>query len=185
MAQQKAFESAGIPVLGQIEAPGTLEGGDVAWLDEKTLAVGHGYRTNRSGIEQLTALLTPRGIEVIEVHLPHFRGPSDVFHLMSILSPIDKDLAAIYSPLMPVAFRNLLLERGFRFVEVPESEFDSLGCNILATGPRQCIMVKGNPATEQALRKAGCQVISYAGNEISVKGGGGPTCLTRPVRRRL
>ncbi len=183
--QQKVYESMGIPILGKIEAPGTLEGGDVAWLDRHTLAVGHSYRTNPSGIEQLTGLLRPMGVEVIVVQLPHFRGPSDVFHLMSVLSPIDKDLAAVYSPLIPIAFRNSLLEREFQLVEIPEAEFDSLGCNILATGPRQCVMAKGNPVTEQLLRKAGCQVSTYEGNEISVKGGGGPTCLTRPLRRRI
>ncbi len=182
---RRVYESLGIPILGVIESPGTLEGGDTAWLDPRTLAVGHSYRTNTSGIEQLGSLLSPLGVEVVIVSLPHFRGPSDVFHLMSILSPIDKDLAAIYSPLMPIVFRELLLDRGFHLVEVPESEFDSLGCNILATGPRRCLMAEGNPITEAALRKAGCQVTTYKGTEISVKGGGGPTCLTRPLRRRL
>ncbi len=182
--QQKVYESMGIPILGRIEAPGTLEGGDVAWLDRNTLAVGHSYRTNPSGIEQLTALLDPMEVEVIVVQLPHFRGPTDVFHLMSILSPLDRDLAAVYSPLMPIAFRNLLLERGYQLVEVPESEFDSLGCNVLATGPRQCIMARGNPLTARALLDAGCAVSTYPGNEISVLGGGGPTCLTRPLRRK-
>ncbi|NER09621.1 N-Dimethylarginine dimethylaminohydrolase [Muriicola jejuensis] len=184
-SQQRSYESLNIPILGQIEPPGTLEGGDVAWLDRHTLAVGHSYRTNPSGIEQLTGLLRPMGVEVIVVQLPHFRGPSDVFHLMSVLSPIDRDLAAVYSPLIPIAFRNTLLERGYQLVEVPEAEFDSLGCNILATGPRRCVMAKGNPVTEQLLLKAGCQVSTYEGNEISVKGGGGPTCLTRPLRRKI
>lgn len=184
-ADHKAFfQARGIPILGAIEAPGTLEGGDVAWLDEGTLAVGHTYRTNISGIEQLKALLNPLGITVITAELPHFRGPSDVFHLMSILSPVDRDLAVVYSPLMPIAFRNILLERGFELVEVPENEYDTMGCNVLALGPRKCLMVEGNPQTEAALRAAGAEVITYAGSEISVKGGGGPTCLTRPYYRR-
>ena len=183
-SHKEVFESMGIPVLGSIEAPGTLEGGDLAWLDTRTLAVGHSYRSNACGIEQLKALLEPKGIEVIAVELPHFRGPSDVFHLMSILSPVDADLAVAYSPLMPISFRNHLLDRGFDLVEVPEAEFDSLGSNVLATGPRQCIMAGGNPQTEAALRQAGCRVSTYAGSEISLKGGGGPTCLTRPYQRR-
>ncbi|WP_372974608.1 dimethylarginine dimethylaminohydrolase family protein [Muriicola sp.] len=183
--QEKVYKDLGIPILGKIQAPGTLEGGDVAWLDRDTLAVGYSYRTNSEGIEQLIGMLRPLGVKVIEVQLPHFRGPSDVFHLMSILSPLDRDLAAVYSPLMPIAFRNTLLERGYQLVEVPEAEFDSLGCNILATGPRQCVMAEGNPITEAALRKAGCTVSTYPGLEISVKGGGGPTCLTRPLRRRI
>ncbi len=182
-AEQRAFEAAGIPVLGVIKAPGTLEGGDVAWLDEKTLAVGHTYRTNEEGIAQLTALLAPLGVSVMSVPMPHYKGPSDVFHLMSVLSPVDKNLAVVYSPLIPIVFRNELIARGYELVEVPDEEFDSMGCNILALAPRVCLMVKGNPITKSRLENAGCQVIEYKGEEISVKGGGGPTCLTRPVMR--
>ena len=182
-AQHRIFKANGIPVLGKINAPGTLEGGDVAWLDEKTLAVGLTYRTNEEGIRQLKALLFPKGIEVIVADLPHYKGVEDVFHLMSILSPVDKDLAVVYSPLMPIRFRNLLLDMGFELVEVPEDEFESMGCNVLAIGPRKCVMVEGNPKTQIALEKAGCEVFSYRGQEISVKGGGGPTCLTRPMKR--
>ena len=183
LAEKKAFEANGIPVLGVITAPGTIEGGDVAWLDEKTLAVGHTYRTNEEGIKQITALLAPIGVEVITVPMPHYRGPSDVFHLMSVLSPVDKNLAVVYSPLIPIVFRNELINRGFELVEVSEAEFDSMGCNVLALAPRVCLMVKGNPITKAGLEKAGCKVIEYEGAEISVKGGGGPTCLTRPVER--
>jgi N-dimethylarginine dimethylaminohydrolase len=183
LAQQKAYEAEGIPVLGVITAPGTIEGGDVAWLDEKTLAVGHTYRTNEEGIRQITALLAPLGVEVISVPMPHYRGPADVFHLMSVLSPVADNLAVVYSPLIPIVFRNELIARGFELVEVPESEFDSMGCNVLALAPRICLMVKGNPITKSRLEAAGCKVIEYEGVEISVKGGGGPTCLTRPVSR--
>ncbi len=183
LAEQKAFEAKGIPILGVIKAPGTLEGGDVAWLDDKTLAVGHTYRTNLEGIQQLTELLAPIGVTVMSVPMPHYKGPSDVFHLMSVLSPVDRNLAVVYSPLIPIVFRNELLNRGFELVEVPEEEFDSMGCNVLALAPRVCLMVKGNPKTKAALEKAGCKVIEYQGAEISVKGGGGPTCLTRPIER--
>nr|AWJ66101.1 NG,NG-dimethylarginine dimethylaminohydrolase 1 [uncultured bacterium] len=184
-AQHKVYKDAGIPILGSIEAPGTLEGGDVAWLDTNTLAVGHSYRTNPAGIEQLKGLLIPLGIDVMVAELPHFRGPTDVFHLMSVLSPVDSNLAVVYSPLMPIKFRNELLDRGFELIEVSETEFDTLGSNVLAVAPRDCIMVKGNPETESALIAAGCKVRTYSGNEISIKGGGGPTCLTRPIKRRL
>ena len=183
LAQQKAYEAAGIPVLGVIKAPGTIEGGDVAWLDDNTLAVGHTYRTNEQGIQQLTNLLKPLGVKVITAPMPHYRGPSDVFHLMSVLSPIDTNLAVVYSPLMPIVFRNELITRGFELVEVPDTEFDSMGCNVLALAPRTCLMVKGNPITKSRLEAAGCKVIEYEGAEISVKGGGGPTCLTRPITR--
>ncbi|MBS1977139.1 MAG: hypothetical protein JST46_07190 [Bacteroidetes bacterium] len=182
-AEEEYFRQQGIPVLGRIESPGTVEGGDVAWLDQKTLAVGYTYRTNREGIRQLKALLEPSGIQVTVVPLPHYRGPSDVFHLMSILSPVDHNLAVVYSPLMPIVFREELIRRGFGLVEVPDQEFDSMGCNVLAIAPRKCVMTDGNPITRARLEKAGCEVLTYSGNEISVKGGGGPTCLTRPLWR--
>ncbi len=177
------YKQNNIPILGIIEAPGTLEGGDVAWLDEKTLAVGHTYRTNPEGIKQLKTLLEPKGIDIIIAELPHYKGKSDVFHLMSILSPVDKDLAVVYSPLMPIKFRNELLQRGFELIEVPDEEFESMGCNVLAVAPRQCLMVAGNTKTKKLLEQAGCQVTTYKGKDISVKGGGGPTCLTRPKLR--
>jgi N-dimethylarginine dimethylaminohydrolase len=182
-AQLEAYKMNNVNILGEIKFPGTLEGGDVAWLDQNTLAVGHTYRTNEEGISQLKELLQPKGIEIIVVELPHYKGESDVFHLMSILSPVDKNLAVVYSPLMPIKFRNELLERGFQLVEVPEQEFDSMGCNVLAVAPRDCLMVAGNPITRKLLEDAGASVHIYEGNEISVKGGGGPTCLTRPIDR--
>lgn len=183
LAEKKAFEANNIPVLGTIVSPGTLEGGDAAWLDEHTLAVGHTYRTNEEGIKQLTELLEPLDVEVITVQLPHYKGPEDVFHLMSVLSPVDKDLAVVYSPLMPIVFRNLLIKRGCQLLEVPEEEFESMACNVLALAPRECLMVDGNPKTKAALENTGCKVTVYTGKEISIKGGGGPTCLTRPVYR--
>ena len=172
-------------ILGEISGEGRLEGGDVAWLDKNTLAVGHGYRTNDKGFEQLSAILKPHGVNLIQVDLPHYKGQSDVFHLMSIFSPVDKDKAVVYSPLMPVRFRNELLDRGYQLIEVPKTEFESMGCNVLAIAPSECVMVKGNSITKDLLQKAGCQVIEYEGKEISIKGGGGPTCLTRPIKRFL
>lgn len=182
-SQKKTFIENKVSILGEIKAPGTLEGGDVAWLDEKTLAVGHSYRTNEEGIMQLKALLEPNGVEVIVAELPHYKGKQDVFHLMSILSPVDKDLAVIYSPLMPIKFREELINRGFDLVEVPDAEFESMGCNVLAIAPRRCVMLAGNSITKGKLEEAGSQVMIYKGEEISIKGGGGPTCLTRPLLR--
>ena len=182
-AAAKIYKSLGVEILGEIKSPGTVEGGDVAWLDQHTLAVGRTYRTNEEGIRQLREMLTPLGVVVMEVQLPHYKGPSDVFHLMSIFSPVDKDLAVVYSPLMPIVFRNELISRGYKFVEVPDHEFESMGCNVLAVAPRQCIMVKGNDITKSRLIEAGAGVVEYDGQEISYKGGGGPTCLTRPMWR--
>jgi N-dimethylarginine dimethylaminohydrolase len=181
-AQRAAFESWGVPIAGAIEPPGRLEGGDVAWLDDRTVAVGRGYRTNHAGIEQYRALLGP-DVDLIVVPLPHWRGPADVFHLMSIISPVDRDLAVVYSPLMPVPFREALLARGIALVDVPDAEFESMGANVLAVAPRMCVMVAGNPITRARLEAAGAEVHEYDGREISLKGGGGPTCLTRPIAR--
>ena len=183
-AQRRVFESLGsaFNVYGRIEPPGLLEGGDVVWLDARTLLVGRGYRTNAEGIRQLRVLLG-ESVDVIDVPLPHWRGEGDVLHLMSLLSPVDRDAAVVYSPLLPVPFRKLLLGRGYRLVEVPDDEFDSMGCNVLALGPGRCVMLAGNAQTRSALERAGVEVVEYAGNEISIKGAGGPTCLTRPITR--
>ena len=181
-AQARAFQTLGIPVIGAVTGKGTIEGGDVVWLDEATLAVGRGYRTNDEGILQIKEILG-HGVDVIVAPLPHWRGPSDVFHLMSILSPIDRDLALVYSPLLPVPFRETLLARGFHLVEVPDEEFESMGCNVLALGPRRCLMLEGNPVTRGRLEKAGALVTVFTGEEICRKGSGGPTCLTRPIER--
>lgn len=175
------YRALGVPVVGTIEAPGTLEGGDVTWLGPRLVAVGRGYRTNDEGIRQLRTLLGDSVDEVIIVPLPHYRGPGDVFHLMSIISPVDRNLAVVYSPLMPVPFRERMLDLGYSLVEVPDEEFDSMGANVFALSPRRCLMVEGNPKTRAALERAGAEVLAYDGSEISLKGGGGPTCLTRPI----
>jgi N-dimethylarginine dimethylaminohydrolase len=182
-AQAAHLRQLGLPILGAIEGEGRLEGGDVAWIDERTLAVGRGYRTNDEGIDQLRRLVDGCVDEMVVVPLPHWRGPDDVFHLMSFLSPIDHDLALVYSPLLSVPFRQMLLERGHQLVEVPDSEFETMGCNVLAVGPRRCLALSGNPETRRRLERAGAEVHEYDGREISIKGGGGPTCLTRPLFR--
>jgi N-dimethylarginine dimethylaminohydrolase len=182
-AQEASFRDLGLPVLGRIQGKGTLEGGDVAWIDERTLAVGRGYRTNDEGIEQLRQHLDGSVDELIVVPLPHWRGPDDCFHLMSFLSPVDRDLAVVYSPLLPVPFREALVARGFELVEVPDEEFETMGCNVLAVAPRKCVVLAGNPETRARLERAGAEVHEYAGQDISLKGGGGPTCLTRPTLR--
>lgn len=171
-----------LPLLGRIQGEGRLEGGDVAWVDSRTLAVARGYRTNAEGIRQLQVLLGP-DIELVEVPLPHWNGPSDVLHLMSFFSPIDERCAVVYSRLMPVPFRELLLQRGYHLVEVPDEEYETLGCNVLAIAPRRVLVVEGNRRVRAALERAGCDVVSYPGREISWKGCGGPTCLSRPVWR--
>lgn len=184
-AQESAFRAMSIPIHGAITGQGRVEGGDVAWIDEHTLAVGRGYRTNDEGIRQLRELLNGCIVELIVVPLPHWHGPTDVFHLMSILSPIDRDLALVYSPLMPVPFREALLSRGIELVEVPESEFETMACNVLTVAPRKCVMLAGNGQTRARLEEVGVEVHEFEGRQISATGAGGPTCLTRPILREM
>ena len=185
MVQRAAFEKLGIPILGTIQDGGCLEGGDVVWLDEQTIAVGWGYRTNESGIAQLTEHLNGLVNEVIVAHLPHGQGSSDVFHLMSALSPVGENTAVVYSPMLSVPFRETLLHRGMDLVEVPDEEYPTLGCNVLAVGPARCVMLAGNPVTRARLEAKGVEVQVFDGQDICLKGSGGPTCLTRPLRRRV
>jgi len=183
VALEEFLKGIKIPVLGSITGQGRLEGGDVVLFDKNTLAVAEGYRTNQEGIRQLQDLTGGLISDFQIVPLPHWQGPGDVLHLMSIISPVDHDLAVVYSRLMPVPFREWLIRRGIKLVEVPDTEFETMGCNVLAVSPRKCIMLAGNPRTRQMLEEAGADVWEYEGEEISKKGAGGPTCLTRPLWR--
>jgi N-dimethylarginine dimethylaminohydrolase len=177
-----ALEKLGIPIAGEITGEGKIEGGDLVWIDRHTLLAGVGYRTNVEGVRQLQALCGS-DVNVIWFDMPHYKGKTDVFHLMSCLSPLDKDLAVVYLPLMAARLVEFLASRGIKFVEVPESEFDSMGCNVLAMGPRHAMMVAGNPITEQRMKDAGVKVEVIQGTDICRKGEGGPTCMTRPLVR--
>jgi dimethylargininase len=173
----------GIPIAGRIVEPGTLEGGDCLWLDERTLAVGRGYRTNAEGIRQLSELLAAQDVAVVPVELPYWHGPAECLHLLSLISLVAHDLAVVYLPLLPVSFVELLQARGISWVEIPDAEFVSQGSNVLAVGPRQCVLLRENVVTAERLRLAGCEVTLLAGDEISHNRTGGPTCLTRPLLR--
>ena len=180
---ERTYIELGIPVISRIEAPGTVEGGDTVWLAERSLAVGRGYRTNDEGIRQLREVLEPRGIEVMTVDLPHWRGPGECLHLMSFISPVADRLAVVYLPLMSVPFVAELQRRGFSFIEVPDEEFETHGCNVLALAPKRVLVCNGSPLTLARLEATGCSVVVYDGDEISHNRAGGPTCLTRPILR--
>jgi len=182
-AMRRFLSERGIPLLGEISGEGRLEGGDVVLFDRRAIAVGEGYRTNREGIRQLRETAGSFFEDFLVVPLPHWNGPGDVLHLMSIISPVAPDLAVVYSRLMPVPFRRWLLDRGIRLVEVPDQEFETMGCNVLALAPRKAVMLAGNPRTRSLLEAEGVEVLEYRGEEISKKGSGGPTCLTRPLFR--
>ena len=173
--------AAGVPVAAQLEAPATAEGGDTLWLDERTLLVGRGYRTNPAGIEALRAALP--GVDVHVFDLPHWHGAAEVMHLLSLISPLAPDLAICYPPLMPVALIELLEARDVRLVAVPDEEFETMGPNVLALAPRVGLALEGNHVTRERLERAGVEMLTYKGDELSRKGDGGPTCLTRPLLR--
>jgi N-dimethylarginine dimethylaminohydrolase len=179
----RAYEALGYKIAGQITAPGTLEGGDFIWLDQEHAAVGLGPRTNAEGIRQLKNILGS-DVELHIVPLPEPNHPDDVLHLMSIISPLDQDLALIYRPFMPHSFIAWLEQLGIQFVEVPDDEYEIMGCNVLAIAPRDAIMLENLPGVKTGLENAGVNVATYKGLEISRKGEGGPTCLTRPLERR-
>lgn len=172
----------GVPVVGRLTAPATADGGDMFWLDDSTLAVGRTYRTNQAAIEQLRAILEPTGVTVESFDMPHDLGPEYCLHLMSVVSPVRENLAVVYERLAPVPLIQALAARGIEMVSVPEEDYLSLGCNILAVAPSVVIMAAGNDATAKALRDHGVTVHLYEASEIN-KGEGGPTCLTRPIWR--
>lgn len=177
------LKNLGFPIAGEITGDGKLEGGDLVWLDRHTLIAGLGYRTNKEGVKQLQAL-AGEDVQVLGFDMPHYKGKADVFHLMSFLSPLDHDLAVVYLPLMPVRLVELLESRGMDFVHVPDAEFDTMGCNVLALGPRHAMMVDGNPETHKRMKAAGVKVELISGVDICRKGEGGPTCMTRPLVRK-
>lgn len=182
-AMARRFEELGIPILYTLHDEARAEGGDLLWVDHNTLAVGQGFRTNAEGLRQLREALEPIGVTVIPVELPYYTGPQACLHLLSLISLVDEKLAVVYPSLMAVSFWQELKRRAIHLLEVPAAEFASMGTNVLALAPRQCLMLAGNPRTQQLLEEAGCSVVTYTGNEISLKAEGGPTCLTRPLWR--
>jgi len=179
----RRLEALGVPIHYTLHGEAMAEGGDLLWVDEQTLAVGQGFRTNAEGLRQLREALEGLGVEVIPVQLPYYGGPEACLHLMSLISLVDHDLALVYPPLMPVPFWQYLKRKGLQLIEVPDQEFGSMGTNVLALAPRHCVLLEGNPITQRRLEEAGCQVQTYKGNELSLKAEGGPTCLTRPILR--
>lgn len=180
---RRAFEALDIPIIGEIEAPGTLEGGDLCWLDQNVLAVGEGYRTNAAGIDQLQIILQPLDVDVYRVALPHWHGEDECLHLLSLISPVDEQVAVVHLPLMATSFVQLLRTSGWTLIEIPEEEFSTQGTNVLALEPGKVLMLKDNPITKSRMEAQGIEVLTYTGDEISHNRTGGPTCLTRPILR--
>jgi N-dimethylarginine dimethylaminohydrolase len=181
-----AYRRMGVPILGRIEKPGQVEGGDCVWVDRTTLAVGRGVRTNQAGIQQLSNILGPHGVSVFGFDLPFWQGEDACLHLMSVISPLADDLALVFSPLLPAPFWQMLREKGIRLVEGDADEFHAshgLSLNVLPTAPREVIAVAGFPKTKAAMEAAGCTVQTFEADALCIACEGGPTCLTRPVLR--
>jgi N-dimethylarginine dimethylaminohydrolase len=177
-----------VPTLAKIIAPGTTEAGDILWLDSRklnvnTLLIGHGYRTNAAGIQQVRALLAPRGVEVLSAPLPYGPGPSACLHLMSLISLLDEQTAVVDLPWLAVETVELLRSRGYHFIEIDSSERDTLACNVLSLGGKRLLALEENQKTNSRLRQAGFDVRTFPGSELCINGSGGPTCLTRPLLR--
>ncbi len=183
---ERFYERIGLPVLGRIEAPGVIEGGDMFWLDDHTIAVGRGFRTNQAGIDQFAAIVEPRGIDLAVFDLPFHHGPEACLHLMSLVSPLADDLALVHLPLLPVALRQTMLDLGYRLLAAPAEEFDAslgLNLNVLATAPGEVLAIAGFEQTHALMGDAGCVVTAFEADELCIPCEGGPTCLTRPLWR--
>jgi len=180
----RSLQGCGVPVFARLQGDAHVEGGDTLWLDHDTLAVGRGFRTNEEGVRQLRDHLAPLAVTVLDYDLPYFTGPEACLHLLSLISPVDVDLAVAYPPLMPTAFWREVRRRGVKLLEVPEDEFArTQATNVLAVAPRRCIMLDENPVTRELLQMADCEVVTFPGAPLSFKAEGGPTCLTRPILR--
>ena len=184
---EETYKRLGIPVLGRVEAPGQVEGGDCVWIDDRTLAIGRGVRTNQAGIQQVSNILSPLGVEVYGFDLPLWQGEEACLHLMSVISPLADDLALVFAPLLPAAFYQMLRARGITLVDGDAGEFhasNGLSLNVLPTSPRQVIAVAGFPKTKAAMEAAGCAVETFEADALCIACEGGPTCLTRPILRQ-
>jgi dimethylargininase len=177
------LERLGIPVIGTLSGGTYADGGDHYWIDDRTMAVGLGYRTNRAGAAALARLLEPEGAAVETYDMPHDQGPRFVLHLQSFLSGVAERLCVIYEALAPVRLLQDLRERGFDWLAIDHESYMAMGCNVLAVRPGVVVMVDAAPAVRRRLEQRGIEVHTYAGSELSLKGDGGPTCLTQPLLR--
>ena len=182
-AIERTFNALGIPTLYKLNGDATAEGGDILWLDEKTLCIGRGFRTNDQGVMQIKKAVKELGVEIVTVELPYDQGQEACLHLQSLISLVDDKIAVVYKKLLPVSFVQYLQKKGFQLIDVPDSEYSTMGTNILCIAPKTGLSLEGNNETKRLLEQAGCTVLTYIGNEISHKAEGGATCLTRPLLR--
>ncbi len=164
-----ALDSLKVPCAGKIEAPGSVEGGDVI-LAGKAAFIGRSERTNSSGASQLSRLLARMDYEVRTIILP----PTHL-HLGGAMSMVSSDTVLCYQGMFPKDFF-----RGIATIEIHENESSS--ANVIALGDKTVIVEKRNALAAQSLRLAGFTVRTLGLSEF-LKGRGGPTCLILPVDR--
>jgi dimethylargininase len=182
-AATRELERLGVPVIATLDAPAFADAGDRYWLDDKTVAIGLSYRTNPAGAQALAAILAEEGVTVEAYDMAHDGGPAHVLHLQSFISRIAEDLCVVYEPLAPVRLLQALRERGIDWIAIDEESYDQMGSNVLAVRPGVVVMCDSAPAVRRALEARGVEVHTYDGSELSLKGDGGPTCLTAPLLR--
>jgi dimethylargininase len=183
---QAFYQRQNIPVIGEITGDATAEAGDTLWLDNNTLAMGRGFRTNQSGIDQMTEILADQGITVHAFDVPYYHGAAACLHLMSLVSLVDTKTAAICETLFPVSLYQLMQAMGYNFISLPYDEYQASGTlsgNILTVAPGESIMIDGFPETRNALEAAGINLQVFDGDALCIGCEGGPTCLTRPILR--
>ena len=183
-AGAQELERLEIPLLGTLDTPGYADGGDRYWIDDTTAAIGLGYRTNRAGAAALAALMKPEGVQVEAYDMPHDQGPGSVLHLQSFISAVADGLCVIYEPLAPVRLLQDLRDRGADWIAIDHDAYTAMGCNVLAVRPGVVVMLDGVPSVRRELERRGVEVHVYDGSELSLKGDGGPTCLTLPLLRQ-
>ena len=180
------YKKNNIPIIGKLSGSAIAEGGDMFWLDNETLVIGKGFRTNQQGIDQIKGVMNTYNVKVVPFDLPFFRGPESCLHMMSLISLVDEKKALIYNSLLPIGLVQLLEKKGYNLIKAPEDEFissEGLNINVLAIKPGECVMISGFPKTKKALERSGVNVHTFEGNSLCIGCEGGPTCLTRPILR--
>jgi dimethylargininase len=182
---REELERLGVPIVGELPEGAYADGGDRFWIDDALMAIGLSYRTNPAGAAAVAALTAPEGVAVETYDMAHDRGPAHVLHLQSFISAVTEDLCVVYEPLAPVRFLVDLRDRGWDWIAIDRSGYDAMGSNVLAVRPGVVVMAEGAPAVRAALERRGVEVHTYDGSELTLKGDGGPTCLTAPLLRAM
>lgn len=173
---KKYVETLGLTIIAEC-TEGIFEGGDFWFLDDHTLAIGLVARTDIKGIENLRKQLKPLGYEIIGVECPE-----EYLHLDMCFNIVADKVAVVCKEALPSHFIDILIEKKFTLINVPREGVFKHHCNLQALGNGKVISTKNNIQVNQELKKLGLNVIELDLTEI-LKSGGGPHCMTFPLRR--